>query len=333
MAQPQQRRILITGGVGFIGTHLATELAADPLNELVLVDNFARGRHDAAIDALVHHGNVRLVSADLTQPEAFDELGDGYDEVYHLAAVIGVKHVLERPQAVVRVNALSTLLLLDWFTAGQNGKVLFSSTSEAYAWTQKFHTLPIPTPENVPLALQDLANPRSSYAGSKIFGELAVTQYCRQANRPFAIVRYHNVYGPRMGHDHVIPELYARALRGEDPLVVYSAEHLRAFCYVGDAVRCTIAAMRNPAGNGLTFNVGNDAEETRIGDLAGKILRLAGRRPVVMPREAVNDPIARRCPDISRAREILGFQPQVTLDHGLELTLDWYRGELARRAA
>jgi UDP-glucose 4-epimerase/UDP-glucuronate decarboxylase len=333
MSQVGTRRILITGGAGFVGYHLTSELCKEATNEIVLVDNFARGRRDAELNALLAKPNVRIVSGDLARPEVYEQLGDGYDEVYHLAAVIGVKHVLERPEAVVRVNALSTILLLDWFTAGNNGKLLFSSTSEAYAWTQKFHQLPIPTPEDVPLALTDLSNPRSSYAGSKIFGELAVTQYGQRSGKPFVIVRYHNVYGPRMGHEHVIPELYARALRGESPLVVYSTHHRRAFCYVQDAVRCTIAAMRSSAANGKTFNIGNDREETLIGDLAKKILTRANRPQTITAKDAVNDPINRRCPDVSRARNVLGFEPQVSLDQGLDLTLAWYHRELTQQAA
>ena len=169
--------------------------------------------------------------------------------------------MVEHPAEVIRTNALSTLHLLDWLVDGGGSKVLFSSTSEAYAWTQHFHELPVPTPEDVPLSLTDLADPRSSYAGSKIFGELAVTHYCRAHGTPFAIVRYHNVYGPRMGNEHVIPELYERARSGEDPLTVYSVDHRRAFCYVSDAVAATVAAMREPAAEGWTINVGNDREE------------------------------------------------------------------------
>jgi UDP-glucose 4-epimerase/UDP-glucuronate decarboxylase len=242
--------------------------------------------------------------------------------------VIGVRHVLERPADVVRVNALSTLAMLDWLTADGGRKVVFSSTSEAYAWTQQFHEIPFPTPEDVPLALTDLADPRSSYAGSKIFGELAVTQLCTARATPFSIVRYHNVYGPRMGSDHVIPEVFARVMAGEDPLVVYSSTHRRAFCYVSDAVDATIAAMRADGSAAATFNVGNDREEVEIADLAARIVARSGRDVALAPAQAANDPVRRRCPDLTRARTELGFEPQVTLDAGLDLTLAWYAERL-----
>jgi UDP-glucuronate decarboxylase len=320
----EARRILITGGAGFVGFHLATALSAEPGNELTLVDNFVRGRHDPDLAELLKQPNVHLVSADVTNPETFAGLGSGYDEVYHLAAIIGVRNVLERPHEVVRVNAQSTLLLLDWFCKGGGSRLLFSSTSEAYAWTQGFYELPVPTPEDVPLALTDLSKPRASYAGSKIFGELAVNQYCRIFSKPFVIVRYHNVYGPRMGYEHVIPELYLRALAGQDPLAVFSADHRRAFCYVSDAVDATILAMRTTAADGQVINVGNDHEDIEIGFLAEAILRQAGLTRAIAPRPAPHDPVKRRCPDISRARRLLGYEPRVPIERGLAITLEWY---------
>jgi UDP-glucose 4-epimerase/UDP-glucuronate decarboxylase len=318
-----QRRVLVTGGAGFIGHHLIDRLLDDTATRVTVVVNSSRG-HDISDIGNFDADRVRVIEADLTDPGVWDGIGGGYHEVYHLAAVIGVRNVLGAPQDVVRVNAIATLHLLDWFVAGGGEKILFSSTSEAYAWTQHFHTLPIPTPEAVPLALTDLRDPRSSYAGSKIFGELAVTQYCQAAEKPFVILRYHNVYGPRMGLEHVIPELFARARSGQNPLTVYSANHRRAFCYVSDAVNATVAAMHSNRADNETLNVGNDREEITIGDLAKRILERVGGDVRVQERPAVNDPIPRRCPDISRARELLGYEPRIDLDAGLTATLAWY---------
>ena len=323
-----ERRILITGGAGFVGYHLAEALSQDDADDVTLLDNLSRGVQDDELSALTERPNVTLVIGDLREAGVWDELEGGFDEVYHLAAVIGVRKVVEHPAEVIRTNALSTLHLLDWLVDGGGSKVLFSSTSEAYAWTQHFHELPAPTPEDVPLSLTDLADPRSSYAGSKIFGELAVTHYCRAHGTPFAIVRYHNVYGPRMGNEHVIPELFARARSGQDPLTVYSVDHRRAFCYVSDAVAATVAAMREPAAEGWTINVGNDREEMPIGELAERLLRVAGIEATISPQKAASDPVKRRCPDLTRARELLGFEPRVMLDEGLERTLAWYASRL-----
>jgi UDP-glucuronate decarboxylase len=322
------RRILITGGAGFVGYHLAQALSQDEADEVTLLDNLSRGAEDDDLRALTERPNVSLAVGDLRDVGVWEQLGKGYDEVYHLAAVIGVRKVVEHPAEVIRTNALSTLHLLDWLVDGGGRKVLFSSTSEAYAWTQHFHELPVPTPEDVPVSLTDLADPRSSYAGSKIFGELAVTQYCRAHERAFTIVRYHNVYGPRMGMEHVIPELYERARSGQDPLTVYSVDHRRAFCYVSDAVSATVAAMREPAADGWTINIGNDREELTIGELAERLLRCAGIETTISPQKAASDPVQRRSPELTRARTLLGYEPRVMLDEGLERTLAWYADRL-----
>jgi len=326
-------RVLLTGGAGFIGYHLAGRLADDDRIDLTIVDDFSRGTVDEEFEVIAARPNVRVESADLTQPDSWARLGSGYDEVYHLAAVLGVKHVLARPHDVIRVNALSTLYLLDWFTSGGGERLLFSSTSEVYAWTEQVRPLPVPTPEDVPLSLTELANARSSYAGSKIFGELALQQYCRRHDKRFAIVRYHNVYGPRMGNDHVIPELLERVLGGENPLVVYSADHTRAFCFVSDAVDATIAAMRAERALGRTLNIGNDREEIGIANLAARIIALAGVDAEIEPRAAENDPVRRRCPDISLARELLSYEPETSLNDGLAQTIAWYEPRLSGRPA
>jgi len=332
LAHAFMKKVLITGGSGFVGFHLASTLLARGERNITLVDNFSRGRRDAEVEGLLKGGNVRLLELDLADPASYRALGGGYDEVYHLAAVIGVRNVMERPWDVVRVNALATILLLDWFRSGGGAKILFSSTSEAYAWTRLFHEIPVPTPETVPLALTDLRLPRSSYAGSKIFGELAVTHAC--ADRPFVIVRYHNVYGPRMGWQHVIPEIIGRLEDGENPLVVFSPGHTRAFCHVDDAVRATIACMETPAADGGTFNVGNDREEISVRELVGAIMQTVGRVVPTIEKDAAHDPVARRCPDLSRLRSVLGYEPVIPLKEGLQKTAAWYVprvGEFADR--
>jgi UDP-glucose 4-epimerase/UDP-glucuronate decarboxylase len=333
MSQGLKRKILVTGGAGFIGLHLCQRLARDPDNQVVLADNFIRGRLDPDLERLAECANVRLVTGDLTQRAVFEEIGQGYDEVYHLAAIIGVRNVLSRPHEVLRVNCLAVLNLLEWFAAGGGRRLLFASTSEAYAWTLQFYDLPIPTPEDVPLSITDCREPRASYAGSKILGEMMVSQYGAAYRKPYIIVRYHNVYGPRMGNQHVIPELYQRAAGGENPLTVFSADHTRAFCYVSDTVAATILAMRTDAACGLTINIGNDEEEIAIAKLAARLLSVSGIDAVIRPGISRHDPITRRCPDISLARRILGYRPQVNLDEGLARTLAWYARQTSRPAS
>ena len=145
-------RALITGGTGFIGLNVARSCLADGYDDVVLVDNLRRGRLDDEAQAVLAGGRCRLVRGDLCDAATLAAAGKGFDEVYHLAAVIGVRHVLARPHDVVRVNGLATLQVLDWMAAGGGRRLLFSSTSEAYAWTQHVMPVPVPTPEAVPLA-------------------------------------------------------------------------------------------------------------------------------------------------------------------------------------
>ena len=205
-------------------------------------------------------------------------------------------------------------------------RLFFASTSEAYAGGVELGHVPVPTPEAVPLVVADIGNPRFAYAASKILGEAAVIHSARARGVPFVIGRLHNVYGPRMGADHVIPELCLRALAKEDPFRVYGLEQRRAFCHVSDALdaiqRLMAAAV---TAEGVVVNVGNDREETTVAALLELVLNAAGFKPQLDPRPAPPGSVARRRPDISRLRSLTGFEPRVSLAEGVRETLEWYR--------
>jgi UDP-glucuronate decarboxylase len=316
-------RALVLGGAGFIGHHLATRLAGDG-HAITLVDDFSRGRADAALEGLRARGGVALHEADLTRPGALDGLAREWEQVYMLAAVVGVRNVERDPARVVRVNTLALLNVLAWLP-GRGETLFFSSTSEAYAGGVTSGTVPVPTPEDVPLTVPDPAAPRWAYAASKILGETAVLHTARARKLRAIVGRFHNVYGPRMGADHVIPELSLRALRREDPFRLYGAEQRRAFCHVSDAVEAMVRLMAAEAAWGRVVNIGNDTEETRIGDLARLVLDIASFAPTIEPMPAPPGSVDRRCPDLTRLRALTGFQPKVGLAAGVRDTFDWYR--------
>ncbi|MBW1713858.1 MAG: NAD-dependent epimerase/dehydratase family protein, partial [Deltaproteobacteria bacterium] len=215
---------------------------------------------------------------------------------------------------------------LEWLKRRPGPRLLYASTSEAYAGScNPYSTPPIPTPEDVPLAVADIKNPRFSYAASKILAEAAVVAYAQASGVPAVIVRYHNVFGPRMGYEHVIPELSLRLLRRQEPFVLYGVDQSRAFCYVSDAVEGTIKAMTAASRAVDIFHIGNDSQEIVINDLLKRLCVVSGITPrTVDPRPAPPGSPARRCPDLSKARQVLGYEPQVGLDQGLKLTFDWY---------
>ena len=319
------------GGAGFIGGHLAARLAAEG-HALTLVDDLSRGRRDAALEALAARPNVRFVETDLTRAGALDGLPRDWDQVYMLAAVVGVRNVETDPARVVRVNTLSLLHLLDWMP-GRGEVLFFASTSETYAGGVAAGHVPVPTPESVPLGVPDVAAPRFAYAASKLLGEAAVIHTARARGLRAVIGRFHNVYGPRMGADHVIPELSLRAVRREDPFRVFGAEQRRAFCHVADAIEAMTRLLATEAAWGQVVNIGNDAEETRIGELVDLILRTARFAPRVEERPAPPGSVARRCPDIGRLRALTGFAPKVSLEAGVAETFAWYREWSAHEGA
>jgi UDP-glucose 4-epimerase/UDP-glucuronate decarboxylase len=316
------RKTLLLGGAGFIGAHLAARLL-DERHAVTLVDDLSRGRRDAELERLAARG-ATLLERDLTRADALADLGHDWDQVYLLAAVVGVRNVERDPARVLRVNGLSVLHVLDWLP-GRGGTLFFASTSEVYAGGVMAGAVPVPTPETVPVSVPDAAAPRFAYAASKIFGEAAVLHTARARGLRAVVGRFHNVYGPRMGADHVIPELSLRALAREDPFRVYGADQRRAFCHVADAVDAIVRLMAVPAAAGQVVNVGNDAEETRVEDLVTLVLEIAGHRPRLERLPAPAGSVARRCPDISRLRALTGFQPKIGLETGVAETFAWYR--------
>lgn len=315
----RDQKVLITGGAGFIGLNLATALAGD--NEVVLVDDFSRGRRDAELAALPDSVTCVTHDLNLPLPGSFDR---DFTHVYHLAAVVGVVYANREPHRVLRTNLLSTINVLDWCSGLPGVWVCFASSSEAYAGTVSAGLAAVPTDEDVMLVVSDPAVARSSYGFSKIAGELLVRSYVQAHGFPAVVARFHNVYGPRMGYEHVIPQLLERAMAGADPFALYGGDQVRAFCYVSDAVRALIDLV-DVCCDGMTLvNVGNDQEETKIADLARMVFDVTGHHPVVDERGAPPLSPVRRVPSIDRLRELVEFKPEVTLRRGLELTHEWY---------
>lgn len=319
-------RALITGGAGFIGAHLARRLLADGF-KVDLLDDFSRGRRDEDLSALIEQSYVSCIKRDLSQPGSLDDLPNDYGLIFHLAAVVGVANVMKQPFAVLRRNVELFFAVLD-FAERQRAleRLVFASTSEVFAGSLEHLDLPVPTPEDAPVALPDLAGERSTYLLSKLYGEAL----CRHAALPTTVVRPHNIYGPRMGMSHVIPELLARASTGQDggTMTVYSTEHRRAFCYVSDAVELIVRLASAPEATGQVFNVGNEAEEISIGALAERIIETVGRQISIVPGPDTPGSPNRRCPDMTKTVAATGYLPGVNLDRGLRLTWDWYRREL-----
>lgn len=317
------KKVLLLGGAGFIGFNIARYLAENRDYKITIADNFARGKQDQLFTELVNKHQITVVPGDYTDPAAFDKLDSSYDQVYMLASVVGVDNANSIPHEIIRINTALIFNTLEWIRRSKIGKVLFTSTSECYAGSVDAFGYTIPTPEQVPLCIEDIGHPRFTYAVTKMLGESGFLNYARVLGFEATIVRYHNVYGPRMGFKHVIPHLVVRFRKNEQPFKVYGHDQTRAFCYITDAVKGTVLAMETANTNGEIYHIGTQDEIT-IGELihySGELMDFKG--------EYENAPtypgsVSRRCPDITKARTQLGFEPEVGWKEGLEKTIKWY---------
>jgi nucleoside-diphosphate-sugar epimerase len=202
-------------------------------------------------------------------------------------------------------------------------RFLFASTSEVYAGTLKHFSLNIPTPENVPLTAMNLRESRTSYMLSKIYGEAM----CHQSDLPFTIFRPHNIYGPRMGMSHVIPEQLQKVweAKTDGTISVYSPEHTRTFCYIDDAVEMLKRIIESDKCVGRTLNVGTEYPEISIRELVRSCIDLSSKKLEMEFLPATAGSPLRRAPNMNQTSQLLGFSSQVELKTGLQRTWNWYR--------
>jgi UDP-glucose 4-epimerase len=322
------KKILITGGTGFIGYHLAKRLSEDKNNSIVLVDNLFRSQLDEDMKALLKKSNVKHVRADLTKREAWNVLGGGYDYVYHLASINGTRLFYEIPFEVLSIGITTSLYAIKWFrtlNANPKAKILYTSSNEAYAGAlEAFGQLPLPTPEDVPLVISDPYNPRWSYAGQKLIGELLFIHGAKAHDFRMSIVRPHNFYGPREGYEHVIPEIIERVKKQTDPFPIYGADETRSFCYIDDAIDAIIAVMESDKTDGHTYHIGTK-EETNIKDLIEKIFEKMNWKPKKLDiQKSPEGSVKRRLPQVNKIKEHTGWEAKINIDEGLKKMIEWY---------
>ncbi|MGC8945187.1 MAG: NAD-dependent epimerase/dehydratase family protein [Anaerolineae bacterium] len=319
-------RILVTGGAGFIGSHLVDALMAQG-HEITVLDDLSVGK----VANIAHHlGSERFqfMNDSVLNIATLERLVRRADLIFHLAAVVGVQYVVEDPLNTIIVNVRGTENVLEvackyWV------RTVIASSSEVYG-----KSTTVPLQEDGDRLLGPTTVPRWSYADAKAIDEYFALAYAKKG-LPVTVVRYFNAYGPRLdprGYGSVIARFFTQALRGE-PLTVYGdGQQTRCFTYVTDTVQGTILAGTVPEAAGAIFNIGSDQEIT-IADLARRILALTGSSSemIFVPYTAAYGPdfeeARRRVPDVRRAREVLGFEAEVPLEEGLRLTLNWFRRE------
>lgn len=315
--------ILVTGAAGFIGFALADALSKQPGTSVHVVDNFVRGERDTAYRELCDRASVRAYELDLTDAASMCRLPESVDIIFHMAALNGTQNFYERPYDVVRCSTLPTFHLLDRFgPGGRLRRFVYAGSSEAYAGTVTRFGWPVPTAEDVPLCIDDPRNIRWSYGGSKLHGEITVTAASQQFGVDYTNIRYHNVYGPRMGDKHVIPDFLQRMKNGVYQL--YGHTDTRSFIYIDDAVRATMMLADCSDAANETVNVGSE-NEIKIATIGEMLLDVAGIDAEIELFDSPPGSVPRRAPDVSKLKALTGFSEQVELADGLRRTWEAYR--------
>jgi UDP-glucose 4-epimerase len=305
-------KFLVTGGCGFIGSHLAAELAN--LGEVLILDDLSTGSL-ARIQGLIDRGRARFIRGSVLHRNLLLEACSGVDCVFHLAAIASVQRSLEAPLEVHEANATGTLTVLSAAREAGVTKLVFASSSAVYG-----------DGPPVPRAEADLPGPLSPYAASKLAGEYYCEVYRRSFGLATASLRLFNVYGPgqdpRGEYAAVIPRFIMQVLRRSPPVIFGDGNQVRDFVSVKDVVRANILAMQRDAVG--VFNIGS-GDRTTILRLAGAVMEIGGlsREPVFeKPRPGdIRESVA----DISRARDVIGYRPKVHLADGLQETFRWFR--------
>jgi UDP-glucose 4-epimerase len=317
-------RVFITGGAGFVGSHLA-EALLERGDEVSILDNLSTG----SIDNIAHlkqHPRFRYTIDAVENEPLLAELIDRADVVVHLAAAVGVKLIVEQPVHTIETNVHGTEVVLRH--ANKKKKlVLIASTSEVYG-----KSAAVPFREDADLVLGPTSKHRWAYACSKLIDEFLALAYWKERKLPVIIVRLFNTVGPRQTGQYgmVIPNFVRQALAGQPITVFGDGTQSRSFTYVGDVVRALIALINEPGAVGQVFNIGNGAEIT-IGDLAEKVRTLTEskseivRIPYDQAYESGFEDMPRRVPDISKIAGLVGYAPTVELDEILDRVIESFR--------
>ncbi len=311
------KRILITGGAGFIGTTLARRLV--DRNEIVALDNLHRDALSAS--DLLEHPNLTFVQGDVLDPDTLGAHAKGVTHIVHCAGIAGVDTVLESPVRTMRVNVIGTYNVLEAGLATQDTleRLVDFSTSEVFG-SQAFRVA-----ETSLSVTGSVGEARWTYAVSKLAGEHMAHAYHAELGLPTTSVRPFNVYGPEQMGGGAIRAFIEAALAGQDLTIHGDGSQIRAWCYVDDMVEGTLLALEHPNAVGESFNIGNARSAVTIYDLAQRIKRATEATGEIVFRPLHYTDVELRIPNVDKARNLLGFEAQVELDEGLARTIAWYR--------
>ena len=311
----KKKTVLVLGGSGFIGAEICNTLSLT--ENVICADNYSRNEQKVNINNDVDHCEV-----DITNFNMVNSVCKHVDAVINLAFINGTKNFYERPREVFKVALDGQMNVIKSLDENNIRRFVYASSSEVYQ-TPKI----VPTPEEVPLVVPDIYNPRYSYGGGKIVGELMCMHYLpKRVN--YQIFRPHNIYGPNMGYEHVIPEFIRKintAKANSENLIKIKVqgkgESSRSFCYIkdfGNAFRL----IWEKGSNNQIYNIGND-HEVKIKEILDLLVKINGKEYLLDSETLPKGSTLRRCPDITKLKK-LGYSPFYTIKDGLQKTNDWY---------
>jgi len=317
-----KKNILITGGAGFIGLALAKYLSEKYYN-VIIFDNLSRGKHDKEFKLLLKRKNVSFHKVDLRKKISFKP--KKITHIFHLAGSVGVKNINRNSYGSFLNNIISLKNIILMNASLRNpAKLITFSTSEVYSTIIKNKSVKFPLNENNNILIENKIIDRDSYFLSKIFNE-KLTQL---SGFNYIIFRPHNIYGPRMGFSHVIPELIKKMLLEKRKVkrntVVYSPNHKRAFCYINDAIAQIVKISIDSKINKEIFNIGNMKEEISILNVAKKIKKIVYNKSKIKKGPITPGSPVRRVPDMKKTIKFSKFKKFTNLREGLEKTARWY---------
>ncbi len=318
-------RYLITGGAGFVGSHLSEELLRRG-HDVIVIDDLSTGTI-RNISHLTGNKRFRYIIDTVANRSLLAELVDDADVIYHLAAAVGVKLIVESPVRTIETNIKLTELVLE-MAQKKKRPVFIASTSECYGKSTDF-----PFREEGDLVLGPSSKGRWSYACSKLIDEFLAIAYHRERGLPTVVGRLFNTVGPRQTGQYgmVVPTFVRQALSGQPVTVFGDGQQSRCFTHVSDAVRALIGLMERPDAYGQVFNIGN-TEEVSILGLAQRVIAQSGSKSeiVFVPYERAYEPgfedMSRRVPDVGKIGQLIGWTPTISLERILDDVIGWCRG-------
>ncbi len=318
------KTILVTGGSGFIGSNIVKNLIAKNFS-IKVFDNNSRGtfKNLSAISK-----NITFIEGDIRDREKVISISKNVDSIIHLAYINGTENFYRKPYEVLDIAVKGMINIIDCMSINNINELILASSSEVYQQPSI-----VPTDEKIPLYIPDIFNPRISYGGGKIISELLSINFARSTNKKLIIFRPHNVYGPNMGNDHVIPQfinsIIPQLKNSEIKLEIQgSGDETRSFIYIDDFIESFNIIFTNGNDQNI-YNLGTQ-DEISIKNLVNLISKVINKKIDIIHKEINLGSATRRCPDISKIKS-LGFKPKINLEVGVNKTFNWYFKEYEKK--